>query len=118
MDNSGQGAAEYILLFGGVIVIAIFALLIYRHYMTKSEVTITAGDDIQDVRTSVDNNRTKWGEWMDESGQSSAELILIIGGLLIIILVVGNYISHISQTTQDSMNKTLTKERDYVINKI
>ncbi|MCF0227017.1 MAG: class III signal peptide-containing protein [Methanobrevibacter sp.] len=55
---------------------------------------------------------------MDESGQSSAELILIIGGLLIIILVVGNYISHISQTTQDSMNKTLTKERDYVINKI
>ena len=62
IDNSGQGAAEYILLFGGVIVIAIFALLIYRHYMTKSEVTITAGDDIQDVRTSVDNNRTKWGE--------------------------------------------------------
>lgn len=62
MDNSGQGAAEYILLFGGVIVIAIFALLIYRHYMERSENSLTAGDDIMDVRTSVDNNRTKWGE--------------------------------------------------------
>ena len=32
-DKSGQGAAEYILLFGGVIVIAIFALTIYKSYM-------------------------------------------------------------------------------------
>lgn len=62
IDNSGQGAAEYILLFGGVIVIAIFALLIYRHYMTQNENTLKAGDDIMDVRTSVDNNRTKWGQ--------------------------------------------------------
>ena len=44
IDNSGQGAAEYILLFGGVIVIAIFALLIYRHYMERSENSLTAGD--------------------------------------------------------------------------
>ena len=33
-DESGQGAAEYILLFGGVIVIAIAALLIYRAYFS------------------------------------------------------------------------------------
>ena len=33
-DEGGQGAAEYILLFGGVIVIAIAALLIYRAYFT------------------------------------------------------------------------------------
>ena len=31
-DEAGQGAAEYILLFGGVIVIAIAALVIYRAY--------------------------------------------------------------------------------------
>ena len=61
-EKSGQGAAEYILLFGGVIVIAILALLIYRHYMTKSENQLTAGEDIMDVRTSVDNNRSNWGE--------------------------------------------------------
>ncbi len=62
LENSGQGAAEYILLFGGVIVIAILALLIYRHYMTKNENQLTAGEDIMDVRTSVDNNRSNWGE--------------------------------------------------------
>ena len=31
-DEGGQGAAEYILLFGGVIVIAVAALLIYNSY--------------------------------------------------------------------------------------
>lgn len=55
---------------------------------------------------------------LDNKGQSSAELILIIGGLLIIILVVGSYISNITQDTQNKMNKTLTKERDFLINKI
>ncbi len=29
-DEGGQGAAEYILLFGGVIVIAVAALVIYK----------------------------------------------------------------------------------------
>ena len=35
-DEAGQGAAEYILLFGGVIVIAIAALVIYRAYFGKT----------------------------------------------------------------------------------
>ena len=35
-DNKGQGAAEYILLFGGVIVIALAGLLIYRSYFSNN----------------------------------------------------------------------------------
>ena len=35
-DEAGQGAAEYILLFGGVIVIAIAALVIYRTYFANT----------------------------------------------------------------------------------
>jgi len=35
-DEKGQGAAEYILLFGGVIVIAIAALLIYQAYFKNT----------------------------------------------------------------------------------
>ena len=31
-DENGQGAAEYILLFGGVIVVAIAALILYNNY--------------------------------------------------------------------------------------
>ncbi len=51
-DEGGQGAAEYILLFGGVIVIAIAALLIYRAYFTGTA-DINASSDISSVRGSV-----------------------------------------------------------------
>ena len=37
-DEGGQGAAEYILLFGGVIVIAVAALLIYNHTSKEMQV--------------------------------------------------------------------------------
>lgn len=57
-DNSGQGAAEYILLFGGVIVIALLALTIYRSYMNTSDVSLKAKDDIIDVRNTILDNRT------------------------------------------------------------
>ncbi len=36
-DQSGQGAAEYILLFGGVIAIAMAALLIYKSYFVDKK---------------------------------------------------------------------------------
>ncbi len=48
----GQGAAEYILLFGGVIVVAIAALMIYNTYFNSGAGT-TASADIPKVRTSV-----------------------------------------------------------------
>lgn len=53
-DEAGQGAAEYILLFGGVIVIAIVALLIYREYFSKSN--LNAAEDIDTVRTNVNTD--------------------------------------------------------------
>jgi hypothetical protein len=51
-DEGGQGAAEYILLFGGVIVIAIAALLIYYNYF-KGNTALNSSADISAVRTSV-----------------------------------------------------------------
>jgi hypothetical protein len=51
-DEGGQGAAEYILLFGGVIVIAVAALLIYRAYFSTNS-ALNASTDISTVRTSV-----------------------------------------------------------------
>ena len=52
-DEGGQGAAEYILLFGGVIVIAIAALLIYRSYF-QGQSGLNVAQDMQNVRTSAD----------------------------------------------------------------
>ncbi len=51
-DEYGQGAAEYILLFGGVIVIAVAALLIYRAYFSTST-GLKASADINKVRGSI-----------------------------------------------------------------
>ena len=55
---------------------------------------------------------------LDNKGQGSAELILIVGGLLIIVLLVGSYMSNITQKTQSNINKLLKQERDFLINKI
>lgn len=52
-DEGGQGAAEYILLFGGVIVIAIIALYIYFTYFTGQ--SFNSGEDIQTVRESANH---------------------------------------------------------------
>lgn len=51
-DECGQGAAEYILLFGGVIVIAVAALLIYNAYFSGKG-GISSSKDIQSVRNSI-----------------------------------------------------------------
>jgi uncharacterized protein (UPF0333 family) len=55
---------------------------------------------------------------IDNKGQGSAELILIIGGLIVIVLFVGNYLSNITQQTQNNINTLLKTERDNLINKI
>ena len=55
---------------------------------------------------------------IDNNGQSSAELILIIGGLLVIILFVASYISNITDTTEKNFKTLITDERDFLINKI
>ncbi|MBQ2832508.1 MAG: class III signal peptide-containing protein [Methanobrevibacter sp.] len=55
---------------------------------------------------------------LDNKGQGSAELILIVGGLLVIVLFVGSYMSNITQNTQENINSLLKKERDNLINKI
>ena len=55
---------------------------------------------------------------LDNRGQGSAELILIIGGLLIIVLFVGSYMSNITQKTQSNIKNLLKIERDFIINKI
>ncbi len=49
-ENTGQGAAEYILLFGGVIVIAIAALMIYRSYFSTAQTDLNASSDVNSVR--------------------------------------------------------------------
>ena len=52
-DKSAQGAAEYILLFGGVIVIALAGLLIYRSYFNNTASGLNATEDISSIRQNM-----------------------------------------------------------------
>lgn len=56
-DESGQGAAEYILLFGGVIAFAIIALIIYQQYFNNNA-GLNSGEDIDKVRDNVSTNHS------------------------------------------------------------
>lgn len=55
---------------------------------------------------------------LDNKGQGSAELILMIGGLIVIVLFVGSYMSDITQKTQNSLHQLLKTEREYILDKI
>lgn len=51
-DQKGQGAAEYILLFGGVIIIALVALQIYSSYFSSGG-NFSAKEDANQIRTNL-----------------------------------------------------------------
>ncbi|MCQ2970708.1 MAG: class III signal peptide-containing protein [archaeon] len=55
---------------------------------------------------------------IDSKGQGSAELILIIGGLIVVVLLIASYISNITEKTQTNIQNLLKTERDFLINKI
>ena len=55
---------------------------------------------------------------LDNTGQGSAEMILIVGSLIVIVLLVGSYISNITEKTNTNIENLLKTERDFLINKI
>lgn len=58
-EEAGQSSAELVLLFGGIIVIAIIAALFYKNYLSGlgNEITNT---DLQNVNNSINNLSNKF----------------------------------------------------------
>lgn len=54
----------------------------------------------------------------EDSGQGSAEMILLIGAILVIVILAGTYIFQISDSINDSLKILLEKGRDSILNKI
>lgn len=54
----------------------------------------------------------------DENGQTSVEVILLIGSILVISIICGTYIYKINLEINDLFNQTLVKGRDYLLNRI
>jgi uncharacterized protein (UPF0333 family) len=55
---------------------------------------------------------------MDEKAQISAEMILIMGALLVIVIVAGGFIYNISQQIANSISSVLNTARDSTINRM
>lgn len=55
-ETLGQIAAEYILLFRGVIVIAIVELFIYKSYFEGSSSGLNTSEDVSNMRNAMNNS--------------------------------------------------------------
>ena len=58
-DESGQGAAEFMLIFGGVIVIVIIAALYYKNYVNGAGSQINK-TDVDNINKSLQNISNKF----------------------------------------------------------
>ncbi|MGZ7048673.1 MAG: class III signal peptide-containing protein [Methanobacterium sp.] len=57
-ENKGQGSAELILIFGGIIVIAIIAAVYYRSYL--SGLGNASSSDVQNVNNNLTQLKNKF----------------------------------------------------------
>ena len=54
----------------------------------------------------------------DNRGQTSVEVILLIGSILVISIICGTYIYKINLEINDLFNQTLSKGRLFLLNKL
>ena len=55
---------------------------------------------------------------LDNRGQTSVEVILLIGSILVISIICGTYIYKINLEINDIFNQTLSKGRLFLLNKL
>jgi hypothetical protein len=55
---------------------------------------------------------------MDENAQISAEMILIMGMLLVIVIVAGGFITNMAHQIANSLNTVVNTARDNTINRM
>jgi len=53
-----------------------------------------------------------------KNGQTSVELILLIGGILVITIISGTYIYKINSEINNQFSQTMKQGRDFLLNKI
>jgi len=55
---------------------------------------------------------------MDENAQISAEMILILGAMMIVVIIAGGFIFNISQQIANSIGSVLNKAMNSTINRM
>ena len=54
----------------------------------------------------------------EDNGQTSVEVILLIGAVLVLTIISGTYIYRINSSINNQFNETITKYRDFMLGKI
>ena len=54
----------------------------------------------------------------NEKGQTSVEVILLIGSILVITIIAGTYVFSINSNVNSQFNQTMNKARIFLLNKI
>jgi len=57
-------------------------------------------------------------DFLDEGGQISAEMILLVGAILVIVIVAGGYILDISNSIAGNITSVVDSARDNTINRM
>ena len=70
------------------------------------------------MKSYVKNGIKEFKIGAEESGQVSAEMILLIGAILVIVIIAGNFILNISQSINDSLKDLLEKGRESTLKKL
>ncbi len=54
----------------------------------------------------------------ENNGQTSVEVILLIGAVLVLTIISGTYIHSINSSINNQFNETMTKSRDFMLGNI
>ena len=54
----------------------------------------------------------------EDNGQTSVEVILLIGAVLVLTIISGTYIYRINSSINNQFNETMTKSRDFMLGNI
>ncbi|AUB56010.1 class III signal peptide-containing protein [Methanobacterium subterraneum] len=57
-------------------------------------------------------------DYLDDGGQVSAEMILLIGAMLVIVIIAGGYILGITQSIAGNITSVVDTARDSTINRM
>jgi Flp pilus assembly pilin Flp len=74
--------------------------------------------DINGIVNYFEHNLKEKRFLKDETGQTSAELMLLIGTILIIVLLVGVYVIHILNSIDNGLRNLVEDGRNFLINKL
>ncbi len=70
------------------------------------------------IQITVDRCEIMNNDFLDNKGQVSAEMVLLIGAILVIVIVAGGYIVGITQSIAGNITSVVDTARDTTINRM